>query len=100
MNNIRTLALAAVIAMAAMPGMAGEAARKVCVVNGDLNGWPANLVTIARLGEDARYYADTIPIGDGHIRYELDADGSTAYCITAWRGGSGRYANFIAEMVR
>ncbi len=97
MNNIRTLALAAVMAMAAMPGMAGEAARKVCVVNGDLNGWPANLVTIARLGEDARYYADTIPIGDGHIRYELDADGSTAYCITAWRGGSGRYANFIAE---
>lgn len=97
MNSIRTLALAAVMAMAAMPGMAGEAARKVCVVNGDLNGWPANLVTIARLGEDARYYADTIPIGDGHIRYELDADGSTAYCITAWRGGSGRHANFIAE---
>ena len=39
MNSIRTLALAAVMAMAAMPGMAGEAARKVCVVNGDLNGW-------------------------------------------------------------
>lgn len=41
MNSIRTLALAAVMAMAAMPGTAQEAARKVCVVNGDLNGWPA-----------------------------------------------------------
>lgn len=38
MNSIRTLTLAAVMAMTAMQGMAGEAARKVCVVNGDLNG--------------------------------------------------------------
>ena len=97
MNNIRNLALAAVMAMTAMPGMAQETAKKVCVINGDLNGWPANLVTIVRLGEDDRYYGDTIPIRDGHFCYELDADGSTAYCITALRDGIGKYANFFAE---
>ena len=48
------------MAMPALPAMAQEAAKKVCVVNGDLNGWPANLVTIVRLGEDDRYYGDTI----------------------------------------
>ena len=60
MNRFRFLALAAVMAMPTLPAMAQETAKKVCVVNGDLNGWPANLVTIVRLGEDDRYYGDTI----------------------------------------
>ncbi len=97
MNRFRNLALAAVMAMPALPAMAQENAKKVCVVTGELNGWPANRVVIARYGEDERFYGDTIPVRDGHFSYELEADGSTVYDLTALKGRSGRYARFFAE---
>ena len=70
MNRFRFLAFAAVMA-ASLPGMAQHGEKKVCVVTGELNGWPANRVVIARYGEDERFYGDTIPIRDGrtlHLR--------------------------------
>ena len=96
MNRFRFLAFAAVMA-ASLPGMAQQGGRKVCVVTGELNGWPANRVVIARYGEDERFYGDTIPVRDGHFSYELEADGSTVYDLTALKGRSGRYARFFAE---
>ena len=96
MNRFRFLAFAAVMA-ASLPGMAQQGGRKVCVVTGELNGFPASLVNIVRYGEDGRYYGDTIPVRDGRFRYELDTDGSTVYDLTAWDGRSGRYVHFFAE---
>ena len=97
MKYSRIFAFAAVMAMQALPAMAQENAKKVCVVTGELNGWPANRVVIARYGEDGRYYGDTIPVRDGRFRYELDTDGSTVYDLTAWDGRGGRYVHFFAE---
>lgn len=96
MNRFRFLAFAAVMA-ASLPGMAQQGGRKVCVVTGELNGFPTSLVNIVRYGEDGRYYGDTIPVRDGRFRYELDTDGSTVYDLTAWDGRSGRYVHFFAE---
>ena len=55
MNRFRFLAFAAVMA-ASLPGMAQHGEKKVCVVTGELNGWPANRVVIARYGEDERFW--------------------------------------------
>ena len=97
MNRFINLAFVAVMAMPALPAMAQENAKKVCVVTGELNGWPANRVVIARYGEDERFYGDTIPIRDGRFICELETDGSTVYDLTALKGGSGRNACFFAE---
>ena len=97
MNRFRFFAFAAVMA-ASLPGMAQQGGRKVCVVTGELNGYPASVVKILRIGEDAfRYYGDTIPVRDGCFRYELEADGNTVYTIFASKGGSGIGADFFAE---
>ncbi len=96
MNRFINLAFVAVMA-ASLPGMAQHGEKKVCVVTGELNGFPASLVNIVRYGEDGRYYGDTIPVRDGRFRYELDTDGSTVYDLTARDGRSGRYVHFFAE---
>lgn len=96
MNRFINLAFVAVMA-ASLPGMAQQGGRKVCVVTGELNGFPASLVNIVRYGEDGRYYGDTIPVRDGRFRYELDTDGNTVYDLTAWDGRNGRYVHFFAE---
>ena len=83
MNRLRILASAAMMVAALLPGMAQQGGRKVCVVTGELNGFPASLVNIVRYGEDHRFYSDTIPIRDGRFSYELEADGSTIYDLTA-----------------
>ena len=71
--------------------------KKVCVVTGELNGYPAALVTIARYGEDSRFYSDTIQIRDGRFSCELEADGSTIYDLTASKDGRGMFVCFFAE---
>ena len=96
MNRFRFLAFAAVMA-ASLPGMAQQGGRKVCVVTGELNGFPASLVNIVRYGEDHRFYSDTIPIRDGRFSYELEADGSTIYDLTASKDGRGLFVHFFAE---
>ncbi len=97
MNRFRFLAFAAVMAAASLPAMAQQGGKNVCVVTGELNGYQATLVNIVRYGEDGRYYGDTIPVRDGRFRYELEADGSTVYDITASKGGTGIFAHFFAE---
>ena len=96
MNRFRFLAFAAVMA-ASLPGMAQQGGKKVCMVTGELNGYPASLVTIVRYGEDHRFYSDTIPIRDGRFSYELEADGSTIYDLTASKDGRGLFVHFFAE---
>lgn len=97
MKYCRIFAFAAMMAAGVLQGMARNSEEKVCKVNGDLNGWPAQRVTITRMGDDARFYGESIPVSNGRFSYELEADGSTVYSIDAWNGGKGLYADFIAE---
>ena len=97
MSRLRICVLAAVMAAVSLPAMAQQGGKKVCVVTGELNGYPATLVKIVRYGEDDRYYGDTIPVRDGRFSYELEADGSTVYDLTASKEGRGIFAHFFAE---
>lgn len=97
MNRLRILASAAMMVAALLPAMARQGGKKVCMVTGELNGYPASLVTIVRYGEDHRFYSDTIPIRDGRFSYELEADGSTIYDLTASKDGRGLFVHFFAE---
>ena len=97
MNCFRKLALAAVMAMTAMPGMAQEVAKKVCVVTGVVEGTTPGYVIINRKDEEYRYQGSKVEVAGGRFKHEMEADGISAYVVNVRINGHGRYADFFAD---